>query len=238
MATRYNYTGQLITDGLVLNLDAAKRDSYPGSGTTWYDLSGNGNNGTLTNGPTYTGVSKDAAIVFDGVDDYVDLSGLQNSINQDITISAWVNFTVLNGEYNAVFYHRPETLTESLTYLYIYRNSFWNDGELSFLCSYVTTSSTTSDLQHTLPVGSLNENQWYNLTANYDSQGYSNFYVDSQLIVSREPQPDFSRWVNIDESLISTEIDGLCSNLQIYNRALTQTEITQNFNALRGRYGI
>ena len=71
MATRYNYTGQLITDGLVLNLDAAKRDSYPGSGTTWYDISGNGNNGTLTNGPTYTGVSKDAAIVFHGVDDYV-----------------------------------------------------------------------------------------------------------------------------------------------------------------------
>jgi hypothetical protein len=87
MSTIYNYTGGLITEGLVLNLDAAKRDSYPGSGTLWKDLSGNGNNGTLTNGPTYTGVSKDASIIFDGVDDYVQIPYNIGNSNVDYTIN-------------------------------------------------------------------------------------------------------------------------------------------------------
>ena len=58
----------VIDNGLVLSLDAGNVKSYPGSGTIWYDKSGNNNNGTLTNGPTFSGGS----IVFDGVDDYVD----------------------------------------------------------------------------------------------------------------------------------------------------------------------
>jgi hypothetical protein len=85
MATRYNYTGQLVTDGLVLNLDAAKLDSYPGSGTTWRDISGNNNNGTLTNGPTFSGIGKQAAIVFDGVDDYI-TTPLATTSGQALTI--------------------------------------------------------------------------------------------------------------------------------------------------------
>ena len=94
MATRYNYTGGIVTNGLVLNLDAAKTDSYPGTGTTWRDLSGNNNNGTLTNGPTYTGVSKDAAIVFDGVDDYVDCGNNSTvNLNSSFTINCWVKIS-------------------------------------------------------------------------------------------------------------------------------------------------
>jgi len=58
---------KIVTDGLILALDAGNRFSYPGSGTTWSDLSGNGYNGTLINGPTFS----NGAIVFDGTDDYV-----------------------------------------------------------------------------------------------------------------------------------------------------------------------
>ena len=238
MAGRIAYYGGIVTDGLVLHLDAAKRDSYPGSGTVWRDLSGNGNNGTLVNGPTFDRDSGNGSLVFDGVDDYVDVQGLQNFINQDITISLWVNFTVLNGLTTYVFFHRPEKTTESLTYLYIYRNSFWDDGQLSFLCSYVTTGGTTSTLQHYQSPGFLNEGQWYNFTANYNSIGYSNFYVNGQLIVSRSPQPDFSRWVNVNESVMRTSINGFCPNLQIYNRALTPSEILQNYNAQKSRFGL
>jgi hypothetical protein len=91
MATRYNYTGGIVTDGLVLNLDAAKVDSYPGTGTTWRDLSGNNNNGTLTNGPTFSGIGKQAAIVFDGVDDYAILptNFFNPNAGTPFTVSFW-----------------------------------------------------------------------------------------------------------------------------------------------------
>ena len=154
----FNYSPKIVTDGLVLCLDAGNPNSYPGSGNTWKDLSRGRNNGTLVNGPTFSGANG-GSLVFDGVNDYNQHINLQNFINQDITISLWVNFTVLNGLTTYVFYHRPEKTTESLTYLYIYRNSFWDNGQLSFLCSYVTTGGTTSNLQHYLSPGFLNEGQ-------------------------------------------------------------------------------
>jgi hypothetical protein len=89
MATRYNYTGGIVTNGLVLNLDAAKTDSYPGTGTTWRDISGNNNNGTLTNGPTFSGIGKQASIVFDGVDDYAFFNTDLRSLTS-ITINVWL----------------------------------------------------------------------------------------------------------------------------------------------------
>ena len=61
----------IVENGLVLHLDAADTNSYPGSGTLWTDLSGNGNNGTLTNGPAYSSNNK-GYFSFDGTDDYVD----------------------------------------------------------------------------------------------------------------------------------------------------------------------
>ena len=78
----------IVTSGLVLSLDAADKNSYPGSGTTWADLSGNTNNGTLTNGPTFSSANQ-GSIVFDGVDDSCILP-LTNTIignnQQNITV--------------------------------------------------------------------------------------------------------------------------------------------------------
>ncbi len=68
MATQFAF-GKIVTDGLVLALDAADRNSYPGSGTTWTDLSINKSNSTLTNSPIFNS-SNGGSIVFDGVDDY------------------------------------------------------------------------------------------------------------------------------------------------------------------------
>ena len=86
----------IITQGLVLALDAADRNSYPGTGTAWTDLSGNGNNGTLTNGPTYNSANG-GSIVFDGSNDYVNFS-YNSSLNiggLNITLSSWVRPTSL-----------------------------------------------------------------------------------------------------------------------------------------------
>jgi hypothetical protein len=84
-----SYQGKIVTDGLVLNLDAGNRKSYPGSGTIWYDRAGT-NNGTLTNGPTYSS-SNGGSIVFDGTNDYSETTNPSNVHNQNFTLSVWVN---------------------------------------------------------------------------------------------------------------------------------------------------
>ena len=107
MGTGYN--PRIITDGLVLCLDAANTRSYPGTGATWTDLKGS-NNGTLTNGPTFSN-DNGGGIVFDGTDDDVDFSTsfLDVSANQGVTISAWIKTTDSSGN---IFYYLTGGVSE------------------------------------------------------------------------------------------------------------------------------
>ena len=89
MAGRIAYYGNIATQGLVLNLDAAIQGSYPKTGSTWFDISNNGNNGTLTNGPLYTG-SDYGAIRYDGTDDYV-----TGSVNEVDMVGELLNTAVV-----------------------------------------------------------------------------------------------------------------------------------------------
>ena len=89
------YNPKIVTDGLVLALDAANVKSYPGSGTTWTDMSGNGNNVTLTNGPTFSS-DNGGSIVFDGVNDTATLSNPSTLSNY--TLSLWINIISYSGE--------------------------------------------------------------------------------------------------------------------------------------------
>ena len=74
-----SYNPKIVTNGLVLCLDAANAKSYPGSGTAWTDLSGLGNTGTLTNGPTYSSANN-GSIVLDGINDYTSITCAANTI--------------------------------------------------------------------------------------------------------------------------------------------------------------
>jgi hypothetical protein len=146
MATRYNYTGGIVTNGLVLNLDAAKTDSYPGTGTTWRDLSGNSNNGTLTNGPTFSGIGKQASIVFDGVDDYVSLgvNTLGSRLNgaSGVTLSSWIKISNLTSERTILFIGINTTST--LAIIQVFNNSLRVGGRsLSFDSFQSTTYNYT-----------------------------------------------------------------------------------------------
>ena len=87
MAGRIAYYGGIVTNGLILDLDAAKKDSYPTTGTAWNDISGNQKNGTLVNGPTFS-TSGSGAIVFDGVDDYL----VTQTITSYKTLCFWINW--------------------------------------------------------------------------------------------------------------------------------------------------
>ena len=90
-----------ITNGLVLYLDAANKKSYPGSGATWTDLSGNSNTGTLTNGPTFSAANM-GSILFDGTNDYVDCGNNSSLQITQGTISAWVKSTTNDSTFRGI----------------------------------------------------------------------------------------------------------------------------------------
>jgi hypothetical protein len=231
MATRYNYTGQLVTNGLVLNLDAAKTDSYPGTGTTWRDISGNNNNGTLTNGPTFSGIGKQAAIVFDGVDDYAISTNSSFDITE-LTICAWVNFSSLsNSLYPTISNKETSNLSRNWWLGLLTDSKFTFGRSVSGVDSLVLSTITP------------NLNQWYFISATNDTQPIFKIYINGVLnntssLSGTLSTSGASAWIGTYGGGGTYPMAGKISNVQIYNRALTQAEVSQNFNALRGRYGI
>ena len=219
MATNYNYFGNLVTNGLVLDLDAAKLDSYPGSGTTWRDISGNGNNGTLTNGPTFSGIGKQAAIVFDGVDDIVNCgSGITTTTT--ITVNAWVKLNV-----NNIFQHIVDSANNT------WHLAVLNSGNIYFF---------DGNVYHTAG-GVLNTNTWYMVTG-IKTLTTNDVYINGTLSNSLSSSTSITTnnvWIGLwQPPSTGRALNGRVGSTQIYNRVLSAAEITQNFNALRGRYGI
>jgi len=234
----------IVTDGLVLNLDAGYVPSYPTSGTTWHDLSGNGNDGSLVNGPIYSGGS----MVFDGVDDTVII---QNSVSlssfTEISFNFWIRFYNLDYENNTgVLYSflrkgdvddpptDPPTphygfwvsydnrLNRNLFSYFAFGNDAggWNGGGNSF-----------TSVRYT-----FNNNQWYNISATVDSEELGKLYINSEL----QGTVQFSD-VNLNTSSnISTYLSRLLDYpiTQVYNRALTSEEVLQNYNAQKSRFGL
>jgi len=220
MAGRIAYYGNIVTDGLVLNLDAARKDSYNRTGTTWNDISGNGNNGTLTNGPTFD--SEDyGSIVFDGVDDYVDIGS--NISNYEIfTTSFWINYNFFDSTWRSPLGDNSHFYSYHVLYL----------GGFIYLG---VSSNYSGDPYEGVPHGTINTETWYNFVITKNSSNLVSFYKNSILLGSNSK----TGGVNINKIGEGYVPDNaLISSVQIHNRALTQTEITQNFNALRGRYGI
>jgi hypothetical protein len=240
MSTRYNFFGGLVTDGLILNLDAAKLQSYPGTGTIWRDLSGRGNNGTLTNGPTLTGSGKNLAITFDGTNDYVDISASTFSSfgTNDFGISVWVNFNNLISN----FYRDILGSSNNTAYLGTNKSgwvcSYYSNNE-EFRFSYQSNNTWIFERGFS---SRIIQSQWYCI--NYiRNSGIVTFYQNGSPVFSS----------TITTNLISTEpfirlgggygsggglVNGLIPQTQIYNRALSQFEVFQNFNSMKGRYGI
>jgi len=222
----------IIDDGLVLYLDAGNSASYSGSGTTWTDLSGNDNTGTLTNGPTYSSANG-GSLIFDGVDDYLEYSKQFFSGTDNFTISVW-----LKSDGTQVQYSCP-----------ISQGHFNNTG-FAFQIGF----PSPSDMRFVLGDGS----SWQSLSFNYNTN--SNF--DWHHLVVTKNNNSFATYKDGNSTASGTHIinygtynfsigrdtyntdsshrvwKGKISQVSIYNRALSADEISQNFNALRSRYSI
>lgn len=203
-------------------------------GPTWNDLSGLSNTGTLTNGPTYDS-SNNGSIVFDGTDDHCQILNRSTILNltNSFTFSAFVKFTTSGGQY-AIFA----------------KNSAWADGWTvymrqgpQFALVGNNTSGGSSGIVAT-PAGEINSNTWYNVCYTYNGIniiGYVNAVQKVSTAFSGTFRNQTSTVSKIGEDLslaAPSRWTGSISNVQLYDRALTATEIQQNFNALRGRYSI
>lgn len=229
----------IVSSGLAMSVDAGNVVSYPGSGTTWYDLSGNGNNCILTNGPTYS-ASNSGIMNFDGVNDYANCGTATSvQVNQALTLGAWVK-TAVSGKW--IMGRWSDYLSYDQAYL-MYINVTNNLGmALDNNYSYWTMNDWLVG-----STGTVNDNNWHYTVITWDKVGGTNnakIYLDTVQVGQATSPADPLNTVAQTELGIggspksSGFHSGSISVAHLYNRALSQAEITQNFNALKGRYGL
>jgi hypothetical protein len=233
MSGRVAYTGNIVTNGLVLNLDAGKLDSYPRSGTAWRDISENNITGSLLNGTTFSNINA-GSIVFDGINDTVQLqsSSTINNLTQNFSVEAVVLFTTSSGQYGIV--SKGATFSSGWC-LYLRQGP-----QFSFI-GYDTLGSSSGIFQ--TPAGEISSNNWYHVLYTYDNTRIRG-YINGQEKVSSAYTQTFTSIgttpaIGRDTAIASPQYwPGNIGIVRLYNRPLSATEVSQNFNAVRGRYGI
>ena len=231
MSTKYS--PQIVTSGLVLALDAANKVSYPGTGTSWYDLSGNANTSTLINGPTFSGMNS-GVIVFDGTDDYVSMpmnanTRLQNNYQ---TYSAYVYITSVGPNANA-----------SLWGVGVNPTGWWILWSATSITLFIETSGTY--INYSVSVTNA-LNTWMNITCVIDNVGRTmTVYKNGTLVGTSSQWPVFTPPNDVVElggnrATVNTGdyIKGRVANVLLYNRSLSASEVLQNYNVTKTRFGL
>jgi hypothetical protein len=217
MATQYAF-GQIVTNGLVLAWDAADKNSYPGSGTTIYDTSGNNNHGTLYNGVGYS-TNSGGVLTFDGVDDYVqsltpNLSATNNTVMGAARYSGATRGRMINGSTNNwLLGHWSNSVA-----------NYFAEGWVSAI------GAGGTDTNWRVYVGN----------GNIGADSYS-FYVNDTLSAgpnSAGAQGPNGISIGRYGGGASEHSTGEFAFVLVYNRVLTLQEMTQNFNAKKSRFGI
>jgi hypothetical protein len=220
------FTGAPVVDtGLQLWLDAAQTTSYSGSGATWTDLSGAGNNGTLTASPAFSSTTNGGTLTFNGSSQYATTT-LNSATISDGTLSAWcypitspnaANFDgIIDGDLPGSY--GTGIGINNGTYQALLNNQFW----------------TTIGQNVTL-------NQWVMVSMTFTATTaifYLNGVQVATLSYTRGAVSPGTNYLIGKSAANARYFNGGIATAMIYNRALTADEITTNFNALRGRYGI
>lgn len=228
----YQNSPRIVTDGLVLCLDAGNTKSYPGTGAAWTDLSRNGNNGTLTNGPTFDSANG-GSIVFDGTNDYANIPSQPITANSSLSIETFINIPSFSeGSYRG-YIDSGNLGTGTQGYCLAKENSSPNQLYFAINSGYIAITGLTS-------------NTWYHVTATAQS---GTPYTLKMFINGTQKPPAQSATTNtlsIPVSYIRLFQNytggfitpGSMAFCKIYNRALTPSEILQNYNATKSRFGL
>jgi hypothetical protein len=232
VSTWLNYTSSSITRSsseFYLELDAANISSYPGSGTTWTDISGNFRNGTLVNGPTFSSVNG-GEINFTA-DDYIGLPANQFSFGTgQFSIEAWVQPRGAQVTNNAIFFSQSSNASGFYGLGYNTTNGF-------FLATFDGTNRPAS---FNLPVPLLDN--WYHVIGTRDSTNTLRVWVNTKppsstatsslSFASADPR------IGMNPATSGERWEGRIAIFRVYNRALSYVEIIEKYNWNRQRFGL
>ena len=227
------YSGpEIINSGLVLHLDAANQKSYPGSGTTWFDVSGKNNNATLYNAPTFS----NGRAYFNGTDEYAEIPydpvNFTFSLEQTIFIilSPTENDGNRRNPYNQSYGASGTWTHESNGRMKFYYGTGSNVGESG--SPYTAYSSSAISQNETAIMASVrsasnNYRRWY-------KNGVQT-YNENNVVYN--PVTNSTNVIRIGRGYAGYYM-GYIDTVLVYNVSLTDEQIKQNYEALRGRYGI
>jgi hypothetical protein len=235
----------IVTDGLTLHLDAGDTASYPGTGTTWYDLSGNGYNGTLVNGPVHS-LEKQGTFKFDGTNDHITTSLTNTSFSSaNVTMEIIFNSDVVdNGTFTTLAGMRPANDDKNVIGLWIEARDAWA-GNYNSNYGFIATPFGVAKTEP----GTVVDNTWYHATV-VSTTSEIKIYINGQLFVSS------ARQANFDVSTVATfgigsfgnSVTGLqypnnlsnqkISIVRLYEKSLSNEEVLQNFHATKDRFGL
>lgn len=257
MAFSYGWRGpNIVKNGLVLYLDAGSPNSfYPlTAGTTWKDISGNTNNGTLINGPTYNS-GNGGSIVFDGVDDYVNLGNIFNfELTSSFTISTWFK-TTTTGTITSTIIGKTKLQPSPADYtgyqvgMNVATGNSGDAGKFGFVIVSSPFSYPGSVMRRQTTTSTYNSGNWVNGVVTYDGSSTRNgmlIYINGILASMQDYDSSSTTGTIINNANFELgardgtqqPFNGSISNAQIYNRALSATEILQNYNATKTRFGL
>jgi len=243
------HSPRIIINNLFLCLDAANTKSYPGSGTTWTDLSTNKTNGTLINSPGFSNTNG-GTITFDGTNDSCNtsLSGPTTfTTDSEFTMSCWAKFSAYKADASSI-----GTLFGAFNYQGY--GLFWAGTPTSYVIgSYMRSTSTVSDIRSS----AITPGNWFYAVQTYSkTSNLHRLYINGVLSNNTTSiSGAFSAGLNGISIAIANGVPGIndgtpgggtpgtpllgnVAQASIYNRALSATEVNQNFNALRGRFGL
>jgi len=213
------HSPRIVTDGLVLALDAGNTKSYPGSGTSWTDLIGN-NTGTLTNGPTFSS-DDGGALVFDGTNDLI--SGISLPSISKVTVEWWGT-----RDYSSSSYAVP--LLSVSTGGWVDGFGFYQQGgKVTWFVNNYNSNKVQSGAEgfgftHWVGTYDLSNIKLYRNGSLIDTTAYTTAINQLTTNLDIANQGNDYHW------------DGKISNVKVYNKALTAAEVEQNYNATKGRY--
>jgi hypothetical protein len=225
-----NTRNNIVTNGLICYLDAANQQSYVNGSSTWKDLSGFNNSGSLVNGPTFSS-DGGGSIVFDGVNDWVNCGNILNYTSQPFSFGYWINFnsftTNVSGQGPIIFY--KGSFNTSGYYVQHGTNG------LTFVTNQPGAAQFTSG-------GGVNTlGVWYYIVITRNGTNVRIYVngVDTTTSAGNHINP-VSSSENFRLAVYTTSIymNGKMSNFTNYNRTLTPTEVLQNYNATKARFGL
>lgn len=231
----------IVTSGLVLNLDASNASSYPGTGTTWTDLSGNGNNMTMSGTVPFAGSGQQKYFSYDGTANFFEGVNNFTSISNAITVCAVVSITNLSQR--SVFFSHSGLSGQIPGYVFE-AGGVWGNNLRWYAAG---TGGESNDYRAT--GGLLAQNTNYLLTITYDrTTGITAFYLNGSAIAANQVGSNLvaADWANSPVPNLTGSHGGGYAiyaymneyMLLVYNTALTAGEVTQNYNVLQARFGL